>query len=211
MKLRRTACAGVLLELDGKRFLLDGVGQALAPYQATPMDIRQQLMENPPDAVLLTHKHPDHYDGSFLSWFRENASGPILGPGDIPLAKQGAERVGPVEITPVASRHIGRSDGSAHRSFLLQGSQCLWFLGDSSPQQWRSRLALPRPDVLIAPYAYAIGSSWKLTKSLGARAIVLLHLPEREKDSCGLWEAVEATTQGDPTLYIPALGQEINL
>ena len=42
---------------------------------------------------------------------------------------------------------------------------------------------------------------------------MLLHLPERNSDPYGLWDAVEATAgQGSgPKLYIPAMGETITV
>lgn len=213
MELKRTACAGAVLTLDGTRFLMDGVCREVIPYPATPPAIRQELLENLPDALLVTHRHKDHYDGAFVSHYKKNAAGPILGPADIPFTSQDPLAVGTVRITPIQSRHIGKTEPMGHMSFLLEGSRCIWFLGDASPLLWKSKPELPRPDVMVVPYAYGFGSGWDICRALGAKAVVLLHLPEREKDPYGLWDAVEATKRipGDPALYIPAMGESLSL
>ena len=112
-------------------------------------------------------------------------------------------------ITPVACRHIGAAGREVeHYGFVIKGSQCLWFTGDSSPTAWRGK-DLPKPDVLAVPYAYVnTSASWTLTQSFGAKKIVLLHMPPKDNDPAGLWPAVE--TAADITqLQIPQMGETL--
>ena len=213
MQIKRTASAGVLLELDGVRILLDGVCRKVEPYLETPVSVKEALLRNPPDAVAFTHCHADHYDETFVSAYLEKTAGPVMGPADIPFCQEGSVRVGDVKITTVESRHLGKSDGAKHCSYVIEGSKCVWFLGDAAPAQWRKRTDLPKPDVLLAPYPYATGSAWQLTKSLGAKTVVLLHLPDREADDYGLWNGVEQATKNREgvALLIPQIGERISL
>ena len=213
MQLKRTANAGVLLELDGVKLLLDGVCGLVEPYLPTPEREKATLLQDPPDCVAFTHGHIDHCDVSFIPAYLEKAAGPVMGPADIPYCKAGERMVGNVKITPVESRHIGKTDGAMHQSYVIEGSQCVWFMGDAAPTLWRRREDLPRPDVIIGPYAYATGNAWQLCKDLGAKAVVLLHLPERCNDPYGLWDAVAQTVGEDikPRLLIPEIGQQIFL
>ena len=99
-----------------------------------------------------------------------------------------------------------------HNSFVIVGSQCVWFLGDASPLQWRSKEALPKPDVLIVPYAYLITqSAWEITQSFGANKVILLHMPKPEEDTIGLWKAVKETVGEDHRVWIPAMDETIHI
>ena len=212
MKIRRTANAGVLLQLDDVSFLLDGVCREVDPYPATPPQIRSALANSPADVLGFTHSHLDHYDPDFAADYLQ-AGGVIFGPEDIPGALP-EERltVGGVTITAIPSRHIGKAGGVAHNSFILEGSRCVWFVGDAAPLQWKET-GLKKPDVLIAPYAYANSRlGWEITKQLTDR-LVLLHLPEQGKDPFGLWEQVQTCITGDPSVkvYIPKIGEELAL
>ncbi len=208
MEIKRTGAAGVLLTLDGINVLLDGVSREVKPYQATPTPLRAQLLQTKLDAVAITHRHLDHYDAAFVSEYVQKTAGPVLGPADIQSICMEA-----LEIQGVESRHIGKVADIGHISFILRGSRCVWFTGDSSPLQWKDRKDLPRPDVLIAPYAYAIGTGWKVTKELAPKTLVLLHLPERADDTYGLWDAVEQTiAENDgPQIQIPQMGETIKI
>lgn len=213
MEIKRTANAGVLLMLDGVRVLLDGVSREILPYLPTPEEVRKELLQAPADVLCFTHQHADHYDAAFVSEYLQKTAGPILGPADIPFCRQETMQIGGVCITQILSRHIGKHESIGHVSFILEGSKCVWFMGDASPLQWRGRTDLPHPDILIAPYAYATGSGWQISQSLGADAIVLVHLPERSNDIYSLWDAVEETVgQGSrERLFLPSIGEEISI
>lgn len=213
MELRRTANAGVLLTLDGVSILMDGVCREVKPYPATPPEERARLEKSWPDVLAFTHTHKDHYDPGFAAAYQRQTNGVILGPGDIRGATRNRVEAGDVSVTVLPSRHIGAvGKTTPHVSFIVEGSKCVWFLGDSSPLQWKGRDDLPRPDVLIVPYAYAnTPSSWAVTKHLQPEKIVLLHMPKREEDTVGLWNAVESTvgTPWPDNFFIPEIGETL--
>lgn len=212
MEIRRTANAGVLLRLDGVKILLDGVCREVKPYPATPPQIREELLQEFPDVVAFTHAHEDHYDPAFVRAYLQKAAGPVLGPADIPFCSTEDLRIGDVTIQAVDSHHMGKAEPMGHRSYIIQGSRCIWFMGDASPLHWLEK-DLPRPDVLLAPYGFAIGRGWDISKALDPGAIVLLHLPDRRSDIYGLWDAVEHTAvhPAHPVVLIPQLGETIRL
>ena len=213
MRIQRTANAGVLLELDGKRILLDGVCNRVEPYLPTPEQIRMSLLQDPPDALVYTHNHPDHYDQLFVSHYLKNTAGPVLGPADIPYRTREAAQIGNVVISPAESRHIGRTDGCLHQSYILQGSKCVWFMGDASLLHWQKNGYAAQPDVVIAPYGFFLGRGMEYCKNLGAKALVIVHMPLRENDPYHLWEELERalTNFTGTAVYIPEIGQRIDL
>ena len=215
MEIRRTANAGVLLKLDGVSILMDGVCREVKPYPATPPEERAAICKSYPDLVCYTHAHKDHYDPTFAAEYQKQTGGVILGPGDLPGCTSSMEgvTVGSVTVSAVCSRHIGGAGKSiSHASFVVKGSQCVWFLGDSSPLLWKDRSDLPKPDVLLLPYAYTTTpTGWAITKSLGAKIVILLHMPARSDDTIGLWTATEATTGLPDELLIPQMGETIHI
>lgn len=209
MHITRTANAGVLLELDGVKILLDGVCRAGEVYLGTPDSLRARLEQQAPDVVAVTHAHEDHFDAVYAAFYARAAGRRVLTPDTAEPAK-----AGDVTVTPVPSRHIGGAGKTvAHVSYVVKGSQTVWFMGDAAPTQWRGK-NLPKPDVIIAPYAYAnTPTSWAATQSFGVKDVVLVHLPDRESDPYGLWDAVLAATAGAQAtrLHIPAVGETIAL
>ena len=205
LTLTRTANAGVLLEMDGKRILLDGVCKPLAPYLGTPNALRESLTRDMPDVLAFTHEHPDHYDPSYAKLYKETTLRPVYGPESLPFY----EVENGIRMTLVETRHIGKAD-VAHVSYVLEGSACVWFMGDASPLVLKKMQDLPRPDVLILPFAYAVTpSAWKYVKDTGAWKIVLVHMPKREEDKDGIWNLVEDTTRGDEALFIPEIQEKL--
>ena len=201
--------------MDGISVLLDGLCQKLWPYMETPEPIFQDLLRNPPDALCFTHWHADHFSEPLAAAFCEKNSRPIFGPERLPYATNfSSGMIGGVRITPVVSRHLGKMEkGLSHVSYVLQGTKCVWFMGDAAPIQWRSREDLPRPDVVIAPFAYGTTeTAWKLTASL-ADQVVLVHMPREEEDPHGLWPLVRQVTGKipGPPVVIPQMGQKIGI
>ncbi len=210
MEIQRTANAGVLLTMDGVSILLDGLADRVEGYLPTPAHIAEHLLGNPPDILAFTHHHADHCSEALLLPYRKQNLRPIIGPESL---YSGCMKIGEVTITPVESRHLGKVEpGINHVSYIVQGSKCVWFMGDAAPLQWKNRTDLPKPDVLIAPYAYGnTKSAWELSCSL-TKNIVLLHLPDREKDIYGLWEGVDSTTCGTTAnLWIPQMGESVTI
>lgn len=204
MEFKRTANAGVLLKLDGITILLDGVCKELPPYIGTPDDIREELTANFPDVLAFTHMHKDHYDDAYAELYKINTLRSVYGPESTHFPE-----VGGIKLQSVPTRHIGKAD-IPHASFVISGSKCVWFMGDASPLAWKTAHYLPKPDVLIVPYAYMISdSAWKITKDLGAEDIILVHMPERENDTYGLWETMEKVTGNDGRIHIPHIGETI--
>jgi hypothetical protein len=114
-------------------------------------------------------------------------------------------------ITPVKTRHIGKTD-IEHTSFIIEGEKCVWFTGDASPNDLINKKDLPRPNILILPFAYANSDSiWRKTLALGAERIILVHMPDKNTDPYGIWESVENVVQNDNILYIPVINDTITL
>lgn len=217
----RTANAGGLMEMDGRLILLDGVCGGAGPYLPTPPALLEMLMERPVDLAAFTHAHPDHLDPSAMTECLYAWGGaPVLGTGDVadalspwPVTAGETVSAGNVAVTPIPSRHIGAAYRNVeHSSLLIEGSRTLLFLGDAAPTQWEG--CPLRPDVLFAPFAYAATpAAWRIVEGLAPRRLVLLHMPARDNDPEGLWQAVEGTVSRcrDISVTIPAMGERIML
>lgn len=213
MILRRTANAGILLALDGVKILFDGVSREGTAYPATSVDVQDALILEKPDALCISHNHPDHFDSEFAIRYANIVSGKVVGPIEsfVPDATMESIQIGDVKITPIETRHIGKVGiNVSHTSFIVEGTSCVWFMGDAAVLQWRNPYDLPDPDILIVPFAYATTpTSWEITKSLGAKIIVVVHMPDKKSDPYHLWDAVKQTTQNDDfvEIWIPDIGE----
>lgn len=204
MKIRRTANAGVCIEMDETTILLDGICGEVVPYLKTPDNIKTEFLNNLPDAVLFTHKHTDHFDESYAEYLNNNSFRSVFGPESLYSGI-----IGKVNVTSVETRHIGKTD-IMHCSFVLEGSRVIWFMGDASPNELKKVSGFKAPDILVVPYAYAISDfAWRTTKSLGAKAVVLVHLPERQNDPYNLWNEVEKYTKSEENVYIPEMNKTL--
>lgn len=214
MKLKRTANAGVLLELDGKSILLDGVCREVKPYPATPQEERERLSTCWPDVVAYTHAHKDHYDPAYAVEYTRQTGRVILGPNEAGGVRGSMQNinVGNISVIPIPCRHIGLAGkDTPHCGFVISGSKNVWFTGDSSPLHWKNRGDLPEPDVMIVPYAFANSkSSWEFTKNKASK-IVLLHMPEREDDVVGLWASVEDTVKDMGEIIVPEMLETVTI
>lgn len=193
------------MELDETTVLLDGVCGEVYPYIPTPEHIKTSLLQSFPDIVAFTHLHTDHYDADYANAYITQTHRPVF----YGSVNHNSSEYKNLRLISVPTRHIGKTD-IAHWSFCVCGSKTVWFMGDASPVCLNSMCYCPPPDVLVVPYAYAFSASaWKKTKAVGAKHIVLLHLPKRQDDSLGIWDAVQTVTQNDPDLYIPKIEQTI--
>ena len=205
MKIKRTANAGVLIETEGIRILIDGVSNKVLNYEETPGSIKEDLCRQFPDVVMFTHYHDDHYDEEFSLKYKKDTLRSVYGPE---FALTG--KMGNVRLKGIATRHIGKTD-IEHVSYIIDGEKCIWFMGDASPLDVKN-INEPKPDILIIPYAYVTTkASWEITKSLGAEKIILVHMPKREDDVHNLWDAMEETVENPKELIVLNIGEEIEI
>ena len=215
MEIRRTANAGVLLTLDDVKILLDGVSRAVKPYPATPPGIVQDLLSNPPHAALFTHNHEDHFDPDYCRKACSVFYGTEQAKGEATcLSTDQTAVIGKVKVTAVLTRHMGHyGKTTQHQSYVLEGSQVVWFLGDASPVELRKLAAFSKPDVLLIPYPYiSTPAALKTVEAYLPCKIVLLHMPLEKNDPEGIWESAEPGMEYlKAYLYVPQMGETLNL
>ena len=213
MEIRRTANAGVLLALDDVKILLDGVCREVFPYPATPADIAQELH---PDVMLFTHNHADHFDPDYCRTVRVPIYATAQVAEELPNTVSTGDKVsiGKVNITCVPTRHMGHyGKTTEHQSYVLEGSQMVWFLGDASPTELRKLACFPKPDILMIPYPYiSTPAALKIVEALLPCKIVLLHMPLPEHDPQSIWQSIKAGVEHlKAYLYVPQLGETMNI
>lgn len=207
MNIKQTSNAGFLLSLDNTDILLDGVGERIAPYFETPIYIKEELLATPLDALVFTHYHGDHFDKSFAEAYKNREFGSVFcGPElSTPLVVKN------LEIIPIKTRHIGKFVID-HSSYLIKGSKTILFLGDASPNEFKNREDLPEIDLVIAPFAYAItNAAISITNSLGAKNVIITHLPEQSLDEFEIRETVTKAVEQNNNWQTSEIGQSITI
>lgn len=220
MQIRRTANAGVLLTLDDVKILLDGVSQEVKPYLATPPTETKKLSSVWPDVVAFTHYHEDHCDPSYANDYCRATRRPVYSTSQVGrllpkmVETEKAVVVGNILLTAVPTRHMGHyGKTTEHRSYVVEGSRTIWFLGDASPSELKRFADFSKPDVLIVPYPYvSTPAAVKLLEALLPCKIVLLHLPLKNNDPDGVWRsAAPGMEYLKAYLYVPKIGETLNL
>jgi hypothetical protein len=85
-------------------------------------------------------------------------------------------------------------------------------MGDASPLNLRKMENMPKPDVLIAPFAYFnTPSSFEAAKKTGAKNFVIVHLPEEENEENNLWRDVKSVTEEEKGVFLMKIGETITL
>ncbi|MDF2530430.1 MAG: hypothetical protein K0Q65_11 [Clostridia bacterium] len=163
-KLIYVANAGVLINIDGKKVLIDGLNNAEYPlYKSTPLEISEQITEGIPpfdhiDVMLITHNHSDHFDvESVVRFLNKNSDAAVISTNavisaikkqisdavearliEIQLEKQCEKRiqVKGIDIVAFSLAHDGKEHTEVHNlAFLIDGSKRVLHLGDGAPKK----------------------------------------------------------------------------
>lgn len=195
--------------MDGVQILLDGVCREVSPYLSAQPEELERLTSRWPDAVCFSHTHEDHFCPDYTAAYKAATGREAMIPNGA-----GEWTTGDVRITAVPTRHLGKAGANtAHCSFVVQGSKTLWIMGDAAPTQLRKLEHLPKPDVLVVPFAYlATESAVALVRQYLPCDIVLVHMPAPDNDPDGIWDTVApGMAQLKEFLHVPAMGETITL
>lgn len=230
MILARVSNAGLWVEAEGRRFLLDGLhGQPPPPYCGMDPGWEKALFQDryPVDVVAFTHGHPDHFcpqvAARYLAAHPQSAvyAGPdvleALRAQGIVNPCYGWDGPGPGGLMAIPTRHMGTQYRTApHCSLYLPGPEPLLFTGDASPAPSNFFPAGQRlqTHVLAAPFAFFEENPLRrvvLQRIQPSRAYVL-HLPLPQADTQGLAQQIQQNLAGcSLPAIILQLGQQVEL
>lgn len=230
MILARVSNAGLWVEAEGRRFLLDGLhGQPPPPYCGMDPGWEKALFQDryPVDVVAFTHGHPDHFcpqvAARYLAAHPQSAvyAGPdvleALRAQGIVNPCYGWDGPGPGGLMAIPTRHMGAQYRTApHCSLYLPGPEPLLFTGDASPAPSNFFPAGQRlqTHVLAAPFAFFEENPLRrvvLQRIQPSRAYVL-HLPLPQADTQGLAQQIQQNLAGcSLPAIILQLGQQVEL
>lgn len=229
MKLTRVSNAGLWVETNGLRFLLDGLHRAeVAPYCGMDPRWEEALFGPGPaaDALAFTHAHPDHFDPDLAARYLHSHPQTAVYAGPDVLAALAGRGVtnplfpwdapGPLGLSAFPTRHIGpQFRDTPHASLVLNGDKRLLFAGDASPVISNfPRGGGPRPDILAAPYAFVLGNApFRVVRgSLRPQAVLVLHLPLPGQDPAGIHaRAAEGAAGLETPIRLMALGETLEI
>jgi L-ascorbate metabolism protein UlaG (beta-lactamase superfamily) len=157
--------ATTLVELDGTRLLTDPLLRRRVLHLRRRDDVPLPSISPRPDAVLLSHAHPDHLDPPSLRKVATDC--PMIAPLGLArfLRRHGFEkivelrvgertRIGSLEVTAVTAAHDGRRYPIGRRlealGFVIDGSASVYFAGDTDLFPGMARLA-KRLDLALLP------------------------------------------------------------
>jgi L-ascorbate metabolism protein UlaG (beta-lactamase superfamily) len=157
MKIQLIRHATLLIEIGGRRLLVDPMFSPKGTFDPTPSmlpQLRNPLVELPIkldqlpqiDAVIVTHRHPDHWDMAAAEWLPKDM--PLLCQAEdadafrkdgftaiVPLENHSASSLLGLSITRTGGRHgrgaIGQKMGTVSGFVLADKSETLYIAGDT--------------------------------------------------------------------------------
>lgn len=200
MRIQALCNAGILLEMDGARMLIDALEGGYPPYAGAADWVRALDA----DLLLFTHKHPDHFELRMtLDHLTTHPDCRVFAGPEVTAALSGAGaraqmvtftpdlpvRLTPaITLTPLPTRHMGAEyRRKEHFSLLLQGERRVLVAGDAAPVHNNFEpggAPIGGVDVLIAPYPYALYEPAQrlFGRALRAGTLVANHIPEPDAE-----------------------------
>jgi L-ascorbate metabolism protein UlaG (beta-lactamase superfamily) len=179
IELRYVANAGILVSLEGRRFLIDApIREGIAPYATSPDDERKLLEEarapyDSVDAILVTHWHEDHFSPEAVAaHITRNARAVLISSAEVvdrvravapnldaarlravipPPGESQQVDVGGVPVRVLRIRHNPtRRLPEQHVGFLIGTAQPVLHVGDADPTAANFALLRSLPGVDLA-------------------------------------------------------------
>lgn len=189
--------AGIYLQMAGTSVLVDALEDGYTPYEAAGWE----LLSLGADALLFTHKHPDHFSPRMsYAYLQRHPACRVFAGNEVVrcLSELGISEERLILLKPYVpeklnrdlalsawpSRHMGPEYmHKEHFSLLLQGqSQRILFTGDAAPVHnsfEHGAECVGRVDIMVAPYVYALyePAQRMFGKSVDTDVLVVNHIP----------------------------------
>lgn len=205
-----TATAGVIGAMGGFSFLLDALHmEPTAEFSSLTPETAERALEEmvsfPPEAVLVTHDHRDHFykplvDEALRRFPDSRLVMPALAPSVVSgVVRSKSASVRFQKLTHQMARKLG---DPANYGFLIEsGGKTLLTAGDATPFDERI-FALTggrAPDVALLDFPWlTTRRGQEMLNRLAPRRIVLFHLPYPEEDRCGYCAAATSAAEKYP-------------
>lgn len=160
------------------------------------------LDKKPPDALLTTHKHPDHYSEPLLEKAGERYPDcHIIKPWSVPdnKCKMYIKNGDTLAAIPLPHRFAPHYPDADNYGFVINvGDKTVFTAGDAEPttEEMQSFARDFHPDIAILPFLWVtLSKCRRILDRLAPKYLVLVHLPFEEEDSCGYNHAALAETK----------------
>ena len=199
LRLTLTANAGVILNFDENSIVygIDALHDTktsdyscLSPQQLT--DTFALMDEAVPDALLVTHCHPDHYSAVLFEKAAERYKDCcLIKPWSESEKKNRIYNVSGGKITaiPLAHRFPEQYPGIENYGFIIEvGGKTVFVPGDAEPlsEKMMQLAGAIHPDAAIMPFLWTIFSRFRrVLDTLAPKNTAFLHLPFVGEDSRG--------------------------
>lgn len=193
-KLIFTANAGCILYLGRFCILLDALHSEQTDVFSSLNENQVQqvfslLDKRPPQLILITHQHPDHYSPQLVEQALRRYPDAIL----ICPSREGKMGSKGLELGWFPLPH--RGENSANFGFLLSlDGKRIFTAGDGDPgaAETLHRCAVLQPDLALLNFPWlTLRSGRKALEALNCRQLVLFHLPFHSQDTPGYLAATK--------------------
>lgn len=183
-----TANAGCILHWGRFCILLDALhseqtDEFSSLNEAQIQEVFSLLDKRPPQLILVTHRHPDHYSPQLV----EQALGRY--PGALLVRPSREGRMGSKRLTLEWFPLPHRGGGAANFGFLLSlDGKRIFTAGDADPgaAETLQRCAGLQPDLALLNFPWlSLRSGRQALEQLGCRQLCLFHLPYAAEDALG--------------------------
>lgn len=218
-KITYIANAGVMIDLQGKKILIDGLCNPKLPiYKNTPDDIKKRIIQgrspfNNIDVILFTHHHTDHFDPiSTAEFIKYNPNTPVVSTKEVISRIKNIEEstlleldpalgstekisVQGIKISAIPMLHEGKEYINVKNlayQIEVEGTRIL-HVGDAKSVKENFDCLDNEIDILIAPFPFVGLPSARqvIEKYINPKKIAAVHLPYQELDSFGWIEGTK--------------------
>ncbi|MDR1701679.1 MAG: MBL fold metallo-hydrolase [Sporomusaceae bacterium] len=200
------ANAGVFIEIGQEKILIDALCRAEGtPYRATPPHLAEAIIGgNAPfdrlSAVLFSHRHSDHYCPQLAASFaRQHPATPVVVPAetgaaanifapDLPPGRHARLTLPGITIEIISTVHDGGAYQETRNYAYRLSAQgiTLLHLGDTGPSENNLNILRRFGETAFLlvnfPFITLPSARKRWTGALGAKHLLILHLPSQESD-----------------------------
>lgn len=234
MKVTRVSNAGILVERDGHRILIDGLNISnIYHYVGTvPEEFDVLMASEDVDYLVFTHVHDDHFNAIMtMKYMDAHPKTKVVAPVSVleklllcGIAKDRMIDAASIPfgtdfpVNAFRTIHIGTPYKDVlHYSYYLGGEETLLYTGDAIPLSSNYKELEETGvhiSVLASNYAHVIGAGIRtIRRIIHPEHTLVLHLPDPHYDEEGLYPLTHDSIEHNPDLdiHVMDLDEQVTL